>query len=337
MNHLRALELVPAFARRRVAVVGDLMLDRYIWGDAKRISQEAPVPIIEVARTTAAPGGAANVVRTLAALGAQAAAFGAIGTDAAAIDLLRLLQEAGVDATGVQRDTARVTTEKTRVIAGHQQVVRVDTEHAVPLSPEHEAALLKDLEAAIVSGSLQGVIVEDYAKGLVSDTLLRRLTAFCIQHAMPIALDPHPGNPACAQGLTVITPNRAEAFAMAGVYPRTPRRPVTEDAALLEVVHTLQEKWAPIHLLITLGGDGMALFRADAPPLHIPTRAREVFDVSGAGDTVVATFMLALVSGATPDEAAHLANHAAGVVVGKLGTASVSQEELASSFESSLQ
>jgi len=332
MNHLRALELIPAFARQRVAVVGDLMLDRYIWGYAKRISQEAPVPVVEVARTTAAPGGAANVARNLAALGGQAAAFGAIGDDPAARDLLQLLTDERVDVSGVLRDPARVTTEKTRVIAGHQQVVRVDTERAASLSAEHEAALLKNLEAAVTARAIGGVIVEDYAKGLVSEKLLQTLAALCAKHNLPIALDPHPANPARAQGLTVITPNRAEAFAMAGVYPRAPRRPMHEDDALLEVVRILQEKWAPACLLITLGADGMALFRTHAPPLHIPTRAREVYDVSGAGDTVVATFMLALVSGATPDEAAHLANHAAGVVVGKLGTASVSPDELAATF-----
>lgn len=332
MDYQRALELIPAFAHQRIAVVGDLMLDRYIWGDAKRISQEAPVPVVEVARMTAAPGGAANVARNLAALGAQTAAFGAIGDDSAAQELLRLLEADRVNISGVLRDPARVTTEKTRVIAGHQQVVRVDTERAAPLSAEHEAALLKNLESAIASRAIGGVIVEDYAKGLVSEKLLKTLASLCTANHVPIALDPHPGNPACAQGLTVITPNRAEAFAMAGVYPRAPHRPIEDDDALLEVVRILQQKWAPACLLITLGADGMALFRPDAPALHIPTRAREVYDVSGAGDTVVATFMLALVSGATPDEAAHIANHAAGIVVAKIGTASVSPNELADTF-----
>jgi len=337
MKPLRALELIVALADRRIAVVGDLMLDRYIWGDAKRISQEAPVPVVEVARTTAAPGGAANVVRNLAALGAKASAFGVVGDDSAANDLLRLLAEAKVDVTGILRDASRVTTEKTRVIAGHQQVVRVDTERAEPLSPEQEAVLLKNLEASIAARAIDGVIVEDYAKGLISESLLPALAALCAQHRLPIALDPHPANPACARGLTVITPNRAEAFAMAGVYPRAAKRPALEDNALLEVVRILQDKWAPACLLITLGADGMALFRAEAAPLHIPTRAREVYDVSGAGDTVVATFMLALTAGATPDEAAHLANHAAGIVVSKIGTAAVSPEELATSFRADAQ
>ncbi len=332
MNEQRAHKLISALAGRRVAVVGDLMLDRYIWGDAKRISQEAPVPVVEVGRTTAAPGGAANVLRNLAGLGAQAAAFGAIGDDVAAEELLRQLRENNVEVGGVLRDPARITTEKTRVIAGHQQVVRVDTERAQPLTPDQETALLKNIESAIAARAIGGVIVEDYAKGIVNESLLPALAALCARHGLPVALDPHPANPARAQGLSVITPNRAEAFAMAGVYPRAPRRPIREDDALLEVVRILQEKWAPVCLLITLGADGMALFRKDAPPLHIPTRAREVYDVSGAGDTVVATYMLALVAGATPDEAAHLANHAAGVVVAKLGTASVSPEELVASF-----
>ena len=333
MDASRARELIARLRGRRIAVVGDLMLDRYIWGDARRISQEAPVPVVEVARTTAAPGGAANVARNLAVLGAKASAYGVVGDDTAANHLLRALADERVDVSNVLRDPQRVTTEKTRVIAGHQQVVRVDTERTTAVSKDHESKILDRLESALSSRTIAGVIVEDYAKGMVSETLLTHIAEMGRKATVPVALDPHPANRACAQGLAVITPNRNEAYAMAGVYARGHSGPAMEDPSFLEVVRLLQDKWTPRCLLITLGAEGMALFRADAPPLHIPTRAREVFDVSGAGDTVVATFILALAAGAAPDEAAHLANHAAGVVVGKLGTASVTPDELLATFE----
>ena len=330
-NHARGL--VARFSRRRIAVVGDLMLDRYIWGDARRISQEAPVPVVEVARTTAAPGGAANVARNLAVLGASALAFGVVGDDTAANDLLRVLGAERVDISNVLRDAQRVTTEKTRVIAGHQQVVRVDTERTSAVSSDHEAKILDRLEFLLNSRAIDGVIVEDYAKGVVSQELLVRLAEMGRAANVPVALDPHPANRACAEGLSVITPNRAEAYAMAGVYARAQSGPAMDDESFHEVVRILRDKWSPRYLLITLGAEGMALFGPDSSPLLIPTRAREVFDVSGAGDTVVATFVLALAAGAKPDEAAHLANHAAGIVVGKLGTAAVTPDELIASFE----
>lgn len=332
MNPDRAQEIVHAFSRQRVAVFGDLMLDRYIWGQASRISQEAPVPIVAVNRQTAAPGGAANVLRNIASLGGNAIALGVIGDDVNGDDLIRELEAQGIGASAVVRDADRKTTEKTRIIADHQQVVRVDVEEVKAIDAEQAGRLVDALDTEAERGTLQAIIVEDYNKGTVTETVLKAIVELATRHKIPVALDPHPGNPAHAEGFTIMTPNRAEAFAMAGVYPQAGVLPIEEDAALRDVVQRLQAQWKPEYLLITLGAHGMALFHSDDAPIHIPTQAREVYDVSGAGDTVIASFVLALLSGASPKEAAMISNHAAGVVVGKVGTAPVSGDELIHSF-----
>ncbi|MFP6616435.1 MAG: PfkB family carbohydrate kinase [Candidatus Hydrogenedentota bacterium] len=332
MNIQRVQTLVDQFRNQRVAVIGDLMIDRYIWGTASRISQEAPVPVVAVDRETATPGGAANVLRNLACLGAQPLAFGVIGDDSAGHELSGLLLEHGVATDGLIHDAARTTTEKTRIICDHQQVVRVDSERVEALNDSHESELIESLSAAIQSGLLDAIIIEDYNKGTVTGSLLQGLAELGQQHGIYVALDPHPGNRALIEGITAMTPNRAEAFAMAGIYPTSPVLPIEQDQALMEVVAQLQSKWSPDFLLITLGGEGMALFQDGQPAHHIPTRAREVFDVSGAGDTVISSFVLGLLAEATPDEAAAISNHAAGVVVSKVGTATVSSEELIHAF-----
>ncbi|MFP6580932.1 MAG: PfkB family carbohydrate kinase [Candidatus Hydrogenedentota bacterium] len=329
----RVQRLIYKFPSQRIAVVGDLMLDRYIWGSASRISQEAPVPVVAVNRQTAAPGGAANVLRNLSSLGAQPLAFGVIGQDAAGDELVSLLKEQRVDTSGILRSATRLTSEKTRIIAEHQQVVRVDNERIEAIADADRATLIASLRSAVNDGRIGSIIIEDYAKGMVSTELLSEVTALGKEQDIPVALDPHPGNHATATGLTVMTPNRAEAFAMAGVYPRPSVLPVEDDTALLDVVGQLQDTWDPKYLMITLGAHGMALFQNDHPVHHIPTQAREVFDVSGAGDTVIASFMLSVLAGASPAEAAAISNHAAGVVVAKVGTATVTREELMDAFE----
>ena len=334
MKTKRARELVGQFSGKRIAVVGDLMLDRYIWGDATRISQEAPVPIVAVKTVSASPGGAANVLRNLATLDAKPLAFGVVGMDHNGEELCALLEEQGADVAGIHRNSERMTTEKTRILAGNQQVVRVDTERIEFVNSEEVKRLKKSLEAAAKGDGLDAIIIEDYAKGVVTGEILDEVAEVGRRYDIPVAQDPHPGNQAYTKGMTILTPNRTEAFAMAGVYRTKAVLPIEEDVAFLEVVEILQKRWEPKHLLITLGPNGMALFENGEKPLHIPTRAREVFDVSGAGDTVIASFTLALVSGATPEEAAILSNHAAGVVVAKVGTAPVYTEELIESFSS---
>ncbi len=333
MNASRVSELVARFEGRRVAVLGDLMLDRYIWGKASRLSQEAPVPVVRVQRSTVAPGGAANVLRNLAAFGARGIAFGVVGGDLAGQLLRDQLTALAIDTSYVVDDRDRATTEKTRLIAGNQQVVRIDTEDALALSARQIDALAASLRERASANGLDAIIVEDYAKGVVTKDLLARVVEIGAAYDLPVALDPHPSNPMNTQGLALMTPNRAEAFALAGLYYRETVAPIEQDIALLEVVDRLESLWDPRYLMVTLGADGVALFHKDAPPLYVPTRAKEVFDVSGAGDTVIATFTLALVSGASPIEACVLSNHAGGIEVGKVGTAPVYPGELIASFE----
>lgn len=335
MTPERARELIHRFAGKRVAVVGDLMLDRYIIGSASRISPEAPVPVVRVHHETSTLGGAANVMRNLATLGARPLGFGVVGADKAGDDLLAALVRQGVDVAGVQRDTSRRTSVKTRLIADHQQVARIDDEDDAPLRPTIRRRLMAGLRQVATAGQLDAVILEDYHKGVISRALAVESRDLAKAHRLPIALDPHPGNTMRVPGLTLMTPNRAEAFALAGCFPRAAVMPPTEDKALLEVGRRLKRRWRPDHLLVTLGAGGMALFEAEGSetPHHVPTVAREVFDVSGAGDTVIATWILALVVGATPLEAAMLSNQAAGVVVGKVGTAPIEVAELLATFD----
>jgi D-beta-D-heptose 7-phosphate kinase/D-beta-D-heptose 1-phosphate adenosyltransferase len=332
LNRDEAHLLRSAWQGKRVGVWGDLMLDRYIWGQASRISQEAPIPVVRAQRTTSSPGGAANVLNNLAALGACPVAFGVTGADEAGETLRGALADKGIGTAGVVTATDRCTTEKTRVVAGNQQVVRVDHEVATPLDEETRQALREKLLDAIAGGALDALIIEDYAKGAVDAGLAEEVAAAAQAAGCPVALDPHPGNQIACGGLTVMTPNRAEAFAMAGHFHTDPISPVSEDDALHAVAEKLLGSLEPACLLITLGGQGMAMFRPGEPMCHIHTRAQEVFDVSGAGDTVIATLVLAMLAGADAAVAAEVANHAAGIVVGKVGTVPVDQEELVMSF-----
>ena len=328
--------LVPylrAFQDSRVGVLGDLMLDRYIWGHATRISQEAPVPVVQVRRESATAGGAANVVRNLQTLGAHATAFGVVGQDRHAEKLQALLAAAAADLSGVLALSDRETTVKTRVFAGSQQVVRIDRELTTSIPAAARDELLARVRQAVAAPRLDALILEDYAKGLLDTSLVQRVVEVCREHGVMVALDPHPANPFNVHGLRLLTPNRAEAFALAGVHYQPTVLPLEADAALLAVGRRLRELWAPELLLVTLGAHGMALFSADQPVLHIPTRARQVFDVSGAGDTVMAVFVLALLAGASPEHAARLSNHAAGIVVGKVGTAAITRAELETALQ----
>ena len=321
---------IGRFGKCAVAVVGDVMLDRYIWGQASRISQEAPVPVVRVDRETVAPGGAANVSRNIVSLGARTALFGTIGRDDHGARLRQCLAECGVDTTGITESPDRNTTVKTRVLAGNQQVVRIDREATQPISAEVAGELKARLIEWIRTHDAQVLLLQDYAKGVLTQEFTEELVAIGNDHGLIVALDPHAGHPFAAPGLRLLTPNRAEAFALAGLYYQSSAPTIHEDTPLLDVGGRLLEQWGMELLLITLGGKGMALFCRGEDPVHIPTRAREIFDVSGAGDTVVAAFSLALAAGADPVEAASLANHAAGLVVAKVGTASVTAAELAS-------
>jgi len=330
MNRERYEKLFAGFSKIRVLVIGDLILDQFVWGRVSRISPEAPVPVVEVDRETQYPGGAANVARNLREFTPHTAVLGMIGADAGAQSLKRLLTDAGIQIDGIQQDPDYSTIVKTRVIARHQQLVRVDREKKLRATQAQYDRAIASLEGMLPQ--LDAVIVEDYGKGLIQQGFADEITARVRAAGRLLAIDPNPGNPLDWHGASVMKPNRSEAFAAAGCPPSEPVEPVEKDTALHEVGRILLEKWACELLLITLGEQGMMLFRPGEPPYHTPTRAKEVFDVSGAGDTAVAIFTLALAAGASAEEAAEISNHASGIVVGKLGTATVKTAELLRSF-----
>lgn len=331
MNRSRLQELIQSFQSKRILVIGDLMLDEFIWGNVKRISPEAPVPVVEVVRESYFPGGAANVARNLKEFAKEVRVLGIIGTDSHAEKLKRVLADEGINLDGVHQDPEYQTIIKTRIIAKNQQVVRVDREKKIGLTPAQIQATLEHLDQILPE--IDAVIVEDYAKGLVQQTLADIVAPMIKKAGKILAIDPNPENLLDWKGVTVMKPNRVEAFAAAGRPLTNPIDPVQEDKALMEVGEILLNKWDAKNLLITLGEQGMVLFSRSGQPYYAPTRAREVFDVSGAGDTVIALYTLALCSGATPAEAAEISNHGSGVVVGKIGTATVSPKELLESFE----
>jgi D-beta-D-heptose 7-phosphate kinase/D-beta-D-heptose 1-phosphate adenosyltransferase len=327
----RAASLLNAARRVRILVAGDLMLDQFIWGRVTRISPEAPVPVVEFQRESFMPGGAANVARSLTALGATTELFGVLGEDAPGRQLRSLLTEQNVRCDGVTGSKRRMTTRKIRIIAHQQQVARVDRESNRDLDPATAARLMRSLLRRLPEA--HAVIVGDYAKGVVTQEFLDELKHHCKARGLWLSLDPKPVHPLNLVGLSLLTPNRKEAFDLAGLQDSGPRyASPLEDAHLLEVAARLLASIKPALLLITLGEQGMLLCQHGRDPFHIDTVAQEVFDVSGAGDTVIATMTLAIAAGASPIEAAMLANHAAGVVVGKVGTATVTPAELLASF-----
>ncbi|MCQ2379614.1 MAG: PfkB family carbohydrate kinase [Victivallaceae bacterium] len=314
--------LIETFGDRRVAVLGDVMLDVYLWGQVKRISPEAPVPVVDVVRQTSCLGGAGNVMRNIATLGGHAFAFGAIGDDAAGKLVGEYLDELGIDGFGMLRDSGRCTTEKRRIIAGNQQLMRVDFENSSEFGDDLRRRVAKPLLELISNGGVDAVIFEDYAKGLLGHDMVDEINRAARSHGIITALDPKPGRLDPVQGITVMKPNRSEAFALAGM---------PDDGSferLGEVAGELRKRWNPDYLIISLAAQGMAIFGPDGGCRVIPTRAREVFAVSGAGDAVIATFALSMAAGADPASAAELANLAAGVVVGKVGTAPIMKNEL---------
>ena len=311
--------LVRRFGDVRVLVVGDLMLDRFVWGRVSRISPEAPVPVVQVAREDARPGGAGNVVTNLAALGGRAAACGIVGRDEAGRGLVAALRGLGASTDGVVAASGAPTTQKTRIIAHSQQVVRLDREER-PAADGRAARQVRDwvLERR---KRFDVLVVSDYGKGVVTRELLAGLAAAHRQAPFTWLVDPKRENFDYYRRVSLVKPNREEAAAAAGVEIR-------DAESLREAGRRLLEKWEADAVLLSRGEEGMALFKRGGALREFPTAAREVFDVTGAGDTVIATCALALGAGGTLEEATILSNHAAGVVVGKVGTATVSAAEL---------
>jgi rfaE bifunctional protein kinase chain/domain len=333
MTDLRWLhELMTRGGSIRILVVGDLMLDEFIWGKVSRISPEAPVPIVEVSAQSYYPGGAANVARNLREFTRHVSVMGVIGCDPAAENLLGLLTKNGIDTGGIQQLPSYQTIVKTRIIARQQHVVRVDRESAAGPDPACHAGAIAHFQSMLPD--IDAIIIEDYAKGFLNQAFVDEITRLARAAGKIVSVDPNPRNDVRWHGVTAVKPNRAEAFHAAGLPLSEPKGPAAaEDAALLAAGERLLAKWEPEMLLITLGEQGMLLLRPGQAPCTLAPCTREVFDLSGAGDTAIALFTLALAAGSPPEQAAEVANHAASVVVGKLGTAILTPEELLASFE----
>jgi D-beta-D-heptose 7-phosphate kinase/D-beta-D-heptose 1-phosphate adenosyltransferase len=315
---------------KRLLVIGDLMLDEFVWGKVGRISPEAPVPVVEVTGESSYPGGAANVARNLREFVAGVSVIGLLGQDSSGAQLRDLLAAQRIDTSDSVEDGNVRTIVKTRIIARQQQVVRVDRELIAPLAAHHVAKVTEAVRKALPN--IDAIIFEDYGKGFLGAELIAQVIKDAATSGKIVAADPNPHHALDWSGTTVVKPNRAEAFSAAGITARDSDMLPGEDRDLLRVGETLLKKWKTKLVLVTLGEQGMMLFQHGHAPHHIPTKARQVFDVSGAGDTAIALFTLALCSGATPTEAAEIANHASAVVVAKLGTATVGRDELVASF-----
>ncbi|HEX3889860.1 MAG TPA: D-glycero-beta-D-manno-heptose-7-phosphate kinase [Verrucomicrobiae bacterium] len=326
----RAKQILSAAAKTCVLVLGDVMLDQFIWGGVSRISPEAPVPVVDFERESFMPGGAANVARNLTALNVPTELFGAIGRDTAASQLQKLLQEQKIGCAGLVANSSRHTSVKTRIVAHKQQIVRIDRETRDGLDEKFTAQLLGAVKSKLKNAD--AIIVGDYGKGVVTQLLLNEVKTLCRERGVWLSFDPKPIHHLNLSNLSLITPNRKEAFELANLPDETKNTNPLADKNLMLVAERLLNELRPAVLLITLGELGMLLCQRGQKPFHIPTVAQEVFDVSGAGDTVIATFTLAIAAGASPIEAAILSNHAAGIVVGKIGTATTTPEELLKSF-----
>jgi rfaE bifunctional protein kinase chain/domain len=311
--------ILAAFPGKRILVVGDVMLDEFVWGDAQRISPEAPVLVVETRRRTYVPGGAANAAVNVASLGGHVQLCGIVGADPQADQLRQALRERGVESGGLFTDPERPTTSKTRIIAHHQQVVRLDNEQRAPLPAALEDRLLGWLNENLAQSD--ACILSDYAKGIVSPRFARQLIESARRAGKAVLVDPKGDDCSKYAGATVVKPNLAET-------QRFLKRELAAFEDILRAGAELPTLLAGSSVLMTLGAHGMALFRKDSAPVHIRSVARDVFDVTGAGDTVIGTLALALAAGATLEQAARLGNYAAGIVVGKVGTSTVTLAEL---------
>jgi D-glycero-beta-D-manno-heptose-7-phosphate kinase len=330
MELTRLEEILDRASSRRITVIGDLMLDEFVWGKVGRISPEAPVPVVEVTGESFYPGGAANVARNLREFVDRVAIIGLLGKDRSGQQLRELLSEQNIDTSDTVEEATFHTIVKTRIIARHQQVVRVDREKFVGPSAPHIEGVVAAVRKNIPE--TDAIIFEDYGKGFLSTELVSQIADAARATGKIVAADPNPRNLVQWRGLTVIKPNRTEAFLAAGIPSDDTDNDPYQDKSLKRVGETLLKKWETENVLITLGEQGMMLFHEKETPHYIPAKAQEVFDVSGAGDTAIALFTLGLACGATPTEAAEIANHASAVVVSKLGTATVTRDELITSF-----
>ena len=319
----RATAILRAARGKEVVVVGDLMLDEFVWGTVSRISPEAPVPVVEVSGHSFHLGGAANVAHNLHSLGGEPLLVGILGEDDAARRLREVLGEVGISGRGLLTDPSRPTTLKTRIIAHGQQVVRADRESKSDISRALEARAVEKVREAL--GRATALVLSDYGKGTFTKNVIRECARQARRRKLPILVDPKIARFAFYQGVSLVTPNIHETERILGT-------PISDEPGLARAARSILTKLRCQAVLVTRGEQGMSLFEKGKPPVHIGATAREVFDVTGAGDTVIATVALALSGGASLEEAAHLANRAAGIVVGKLGTAAVDPRALLDSI-----
>lgn len=314
----RLRSAVSRFPSFKVLVIGDLMLDVFIWGEVRRISPEAPVPVVEVHRETRCLGGTANVVHNLAALGAEARPAGVVGGDAAGKELLHLFEDKAIPVSGIIEDPGRPTSVKTRIIARNQQVVRYDRESSCQLGSETAGRLIRFMRDTLPG--IDVVVLSDYAKGVVCPAVVDELRSLA-SGKVPVVVDPKIDNFKLYRSFTIVTPNHHEAARMSGI-------PIVDEESLNAAGRKLLKKLECDNLLITRGKDGMSIYRNGGKAVHIPTLARQVYDVTGAGDTVAAVLALGTAAGLSVVDASILANCAAGIVVAEVGTAAVSPGQL---------
>ena len=313
-------DILKKFPGQRILVLGDVILDWYWWGQASRLSPEAPVPVVRKQRTTLQPGGAGNTAANLAALGARVNLFGVTGTDSHAGDLKAALKAHGVETTGLVADAGRPTTTKTRVIAAHQQVVRVDEEATHPISTDIADAVLKAVQEQLTNAG--AIVISDYAKGFLTPPLLDAVIGEARRAGKRVFADPKGADAGRYRGVFLLKPNRLELGLLTGLPPAT-----THDETLAAGSRLAANK-PGTHILVTEGSEGMTLFTESKPPEHVAPTPRQVFDVTGAGDTVLAVIAMAVTAGASWSEAMRLAAEAAGIAIGQMGSVAVSLESL---------
>ena len=316
-------DIIKNFSGKRVLVLGDVMLDHYVWGEVERISPEAPVPVLEVQKEEFRLGGAANVALNIRTLGGEPLLLGVIGKDAAANDLIRLLTEKDIDTDGLIIDSSRSTTLKTRIGAINQQIVRIDYETKTDINLEIMRKLLTNLEGLL--SKCDAMIIEDYNKGLLTEKVIEEALRYAKENIIPVAVDPKYKNFTSYKDVDIFKPNYKELQNISGKIFET-------EEEFIQKARDFKMRMNIKNLIVTRGALGMYVFEGRGAPIHLPTCAREVYDVSGAGDTVISVLTLAYISGADIYTAADIANHAAGAVCGIQGTASITIEQLLASY-----
>lgn len=324
LTYERIQQISTGMGKSKILILGDIMLDEYLLGTVSRISPEAPVPVVEITSDRYLLGGSANVAANIKALGDEPLLLGTVGEDEASVKLTQLLKEKHISNDYVVNDSSRRTTIKTRIIANNQQIVRADRENTHELDSDTERRVLSRFKSVV--DEISAVLISDYGKGVISLSLLNQVIDICLERDIFIGVDPKETHFHNYKRVSVITPNHHEAGFAYGKRIRT-------EQDLLEVGSGLLDKLDAKSILITRGADGMSIFRRGEEPTHIPTFARKVYDVTGAGDTVIATFVSAVCAGADLVEAAIVANAGAGVTVAEVGTAAVTVRQLRAELE----